>query len=349
MKKNKKIIFNLIFFLALIVLTFYILLKDQNLLEIFDLVLASKKTYILIAVFCMFIYLLLEGANMKRTLDVSGKSKVKLISTFKYALIGFFFSAITPAASGGQPMQIYYMHRDKISVANATLALLMNLCSFQIITISMSLISVIRYGSYLQGGMIALFAIGIVLNSTALALLLIGIFSKRLSKWLVNIVIKILRKLKIKNVDQKAEKLNSELQKYHGSSKYIKEHKKIIIKILVTTFIQIVFYYSIPYFVYRSVGFNQANIVQIIALQSILYATVSGIPLPGAVGISESGFLNIFKNVFSEETISGAMLLNRGVSFYLFVIVSGIVVIVNLFRAKNDDKEHIQKEDKEQC
>lgn len=340
MKKNKKIIFNFIFFILLIVLTFYILLKDQNLLEIFNLVLESKKVYILIAVFCMCIYLLLEAVNMRRTLKISGNKDIKLTSTVKYSLIGFFFSAITPAASGGQPMQIYYMYRDGVSVSNSTLALLMNLCSFQIITISMAIISVIFNAGYLEGGMILLFIIGIALNSTALAMLLIGIFSTRISKWCVNLVLKILKKLRIKNIDQKAEKLNAELLKYQGSSKYIKQHKKIIFKMLVTTLIQIFVYYCIPYWIYRAIGFNQVNIIKMVALQAILYATVSGIPLPGAVGVSESGFLNIFKSIFTTQTISGAMLLNRGVSFYLFVIISGIVVMVNLFNTKKVDKSN---------
>ena len=75
-----------------------------------------------------------------------------------------------------------------------------------------------------------------------------------------------------------------------------------------------------------------------IGLQAILYATVSGIPLPGAVGVSESGFMNIFKQIFTIETISGAMLINRGVSFYLFVIISGLVVVFNMFKSKKEDK-----------
>lgn len=338
MKKNKKLIFNLTFFIALIVLTFYILLKDQNILDIFNMMLNSDKTFILIAIFCMFVYLMLEGLNMLRTIRASGNTHIKLVNTLKYAFIGFFFSAITPAASGGQPMQIYYMHRDKISVAGSTLALLMNLCSFQIITITMAIISVIFYGQYLQGGMIALFVIGIALNSTALALLLIGIFSKKLSKWFVNLSVKILKKLKVKNAEEKIEKLNSELNKYHDTSKYIKQNKKMMVKMLVTTLVQIIVYYSIPYWVYRALGFNAENIIKMISLQAILYATVSGIPLPGAVGISESGFMNIFKTIFTEETIGGAMLINRGVSFYLFVIVSAVVSVVNLFKRKKEDK-----------
>ena len=343
MKKNRKIIFNLIFFIVLIILTFSILLKDQNILEIFTLMLDANKAYILIAIVCMMLYLALEGVNLKRTLDISSNQKIKFRSAFKYALIGFFFSAITPAASGGQPMQILYMHRDKLPVSSSTLALLMNLCSFQVITISMALVSLIFYRSYLDGVMTAMFIIGILLNSTALALLLIGIFSERLPKWFAKVTVKLLRKLKVKNIEQKEEKIMNELTKYHGSSKYIKEHKKIIYKILITTLVQIIIYNTIPYWVYRSLGFNEASIIQMIALQSILYATVSGIPLPGAVGVSESGFLSIFKTIFINGTISGAMLINRGISFYLYVIISGIVVIVNLFKTKKED--NMTKED----
>lgn len=345
MKKTKKFILNFIFFIMLIILTFSIILKDQNILDIFYLMLDSKKGYIIIAILCMLVYLLLEAVNMQRTLKVTG-NKTKFLSTVKYSFIGFFFSAITPAASGGQPMQIYYMHRDKISVADSTLALLMNLCSFQIITISSALISLVFFGSYLQGGMIGLFVIGILLNLSALAILLIGIFSQKLSKWLVNLLIKFLKKFKFRNANQIEEKLNNELLKYHGSSKYIKEHKKIIFKMLITTFSQIAIYYSIPYWIYRSVGFNEVSIIKIIALQSILYATVSGIPLPGAVGVSESGFLNIFKTIFTPEKVSGAMLLNRGVSFYLFAIISGIVVIINMFKTKKEDKNIVVSKEK---
>ena len=342
MKKNKKFIINFILFILLIFLTFYILLKDQDFFEIYNLVIASDKKFILIAIICMFIYLLFEAINLRRTLKAAG-DKIKIISALKYAYIGFFYSAITPAATGGQPMQIYYMHKDKISVANATLSLLMNLFSFQIITISMAIVSLVFLGGYLQGGMIALFIVGISLNSSALALLMIGIFWPKVSKALINFVVKIMRKLKLKNIEQKEEKLNRELDKYQGSAAYIRDNKKIIVKILLTTFAQVLFYYSIPYWIYRSLGFSEASIIKAIGLQALLYATVSGIPLPGAVGVSESGFINIFKNIFTEGTISGAMLLNRGVSFYLFVFISAIVSMIGLFKRRKDN-ENIEEE-----
>ena len=241
MEKSKKMIKNLLLFILLIALTFYIILKDQDVGNIFNIIKTVDLKFVLIAIIFMAVYLILESVNLGRTLKALGE-KSNIFKNFKYALIGFFFSAITPAASGGQPMQIYYMHKDKISVANSTLALLVNLCSFQIITLTFAFISVFLNTSHLNSGLVCFFIIGVSLNMSALALLLIGIFSKKLSAALIRFAEKILKKLKIKNLENKVEKLESELTKYHGSAKYFKEHRILMLKTLVTTFIQVLFY-----------------------------------------------------------------------------------------------------------
>ena len=69
-------------------------------------------------------------------------------------------------------------------------------------------------------------------------------------------------------------------------------------------------------------------------MQSVLYTTVSSLPLPGAIGISETVFLSIFKPAFGDA-LNGAMLLSRGITFYLYVIISLLVVIINAVKMKN--------------
>ena len=333
MKKTKRMITNLIIFILLIILTFYIILKDQNITEIFSILGNVKKQYILIAVICMCIYITCESINIGRTLK-NLNEKTTFWQNIKYALIGFFFSSITPGASGGQPMQIYYMYKDKISIANSTLALLINLSSMQIVTISIALVSVIFNHKYLNSTLTVFFILGIILNASALALLLIGIFSKKLSKKLVDFAIKIMKKLKIRNIEDKQMKLEYEMTKYQDNSDYIKNNKIMILKILLTTYIQFISFYSVSYWVYCSFGLNEYNFIEIITIQSILYATVSGIPSPGAVGVTEGGFIEIFKTIIPQGMINGAMLLNRGISFYLLVIISGIITAINILKSK---------------
>lgn len=338
MIKGKKILRNIMLFLILMVLTFYIILKDQDVSKIFTLLANVNKRFILIAILCMCIYIICDAINIGRSLKAL-KEKSTFIKNIKYSLIGFFFSSITPAATGGQPMQVYYMYKDKITVANSTLSLLINLTCVQIVTISMAFFSMIFNYKHLNGVLIGLFILGITLNLSALALLLISIFSKRMTNVIINFTIKMLKFFRVKNIERKKEKIENELSKYQNSANYIKDNKMVILKNLMTTYIQFIAFYSISYWIYCSFGLSQYSILKILTMQSVLYATVSGIPSPGAVGVSEGGYMAIFASIFPENLLDGAMLLTRGVSFYLFVAISALVVIINALRERKQEIE----------
>lgn len=241
-------------------------------------------------------------------------------------------------------MEIYYMSRDGVNVANSTLALLINLTSMQIATISIGLISVIFNYEYMNTALIIFFVIGILLNSSALALLLISICSKRATNGIIKFAIKVMKFFKIKNMDQKQEWMNNELLKYQKNADYIKTHKLLIFKTLITTYIQFLIYYSVPYWIYRSFGYGTSNIFEVLSMQAVLFATVSGIPSPGAVGVSEGGFIELFKKFYPKNQISSSMLLCRGVNFYLFVLISCIVVIISSLEDKKNIKNQVKDE-----
>ncbi len=346
-KKSKKIYINLLIFILLIIFTFSLVLKDQDVTEILKISATVKKQYILIAMLAMGVFIACESINIGRILKELGE-KSKFISNVRYTLIGFFFSAITPAASGGQPMEIYYMHKDNISVAHSTLALLMQLCSIQIVTITVGIISAVLHFEVLKSGLIYLLILGIILNSSALMLLIIAIYSKKLSEGLIKFVVNILKFFRIRNIEKKQEKLEKELESYQTSAKYIKEHRILMLKTVLTTTVQMLAYYTVPYWIYLAFGLNNSNIFDILTLQAVLYATVSGIPSPGSVGVSEGGFLGIFRNAFPETVISSAMLLSRGVNFYLLILISAIVVVISTFRDRKEEKENVVEENKDE-
>ena len=302
MKKQTKLVMNFSVFILLIVLTLYILLKDQNLLEVFDIIKSAKIGFVMLGILCVAIYVICEAINISRTLNALGE-KSTFINNIKYALIGFFFSAITPAASGGQPMQIYYMHRNHISVANSTLALLINLTSMQIVTIGLALFSIIVNYQYM--------------NKTLI----------------------ILKLFRIRNIENKKKKLEDTLAKYQNSADYIKNNKRLIFRTILTTLVQYIAYYSVTYCTYRALGFAEHNIIEIVTMQAVLYGTVSGIPSPGAVGVTEGAFIEIFRNIYPQNMIKSAVLLNRGINFYLLNIVCGTVTIINQLGSKDDIKQ----------
>ena len=327
--KMKKNIRNISIFLLLIYLTFYFIFKGQNFNEILDLIGKVDIKFIIIAVLLMCIYIACDGFNIRKVLR-NLNEKTTIWKCIKYSLIGFFFSAITPAASGGQPMQIYYMRKENIKIENSTLTFLINLSCMQVVTISLALFNMIFNYKYMKLPMVLLFILGIVLNLSALIFLLISIFSRRVSKGLINFLVKIMKFFRIKKIDEKKEKLEIGLQKYQKNAKEIRSCKPVILKVLVRTYIQYISLFSVTYFVYRALGFNEYNIFNLVAIQSVLYGTVSGIPLPGSVGASESAYLSLFEHVYRDKNIlETAMLVDRVITFYLLVAVCLVVVVIN--------------------
>ena len=345
MKNTKRMIRNIILFVLLIIITFSVIFNQRDITEIWKALSSVKLQFIIIAVVFMCFYFVCDAINIGRLFKALGEES-KFMQNVKYSLIGFFFSSVTPAASGGQPMQIYYMHKDGKTVANSTLTLLIELTCIQIVTISLAFVSLFFNYQYLNTAMRWCFVIGVGLNSSALALLLISIYSRRLSKWIINFAIKVLRFFKVKNIDQKKEKCEAELARYHDSAIYARNNRPLMLKTLFTTYIQFIIYYSISYWVYLSLGLSEHSILKLITMQSILYATVSGIPSPGAVGVSEGGYIAIFSNIYADNVVNSAMLVNRGINFYLFVLISCVIVSIYTIKDKKEEKANITVEEK---
>ena len=347
-KLNKKYILkmirNIIIFILLIIFTFWFLFKGKDINELISVVRSSNKIYIIISIFLAFCFYLIESINIRRILIALKEKKFSIIRAFKYTSIGAFFSAITPAAVGGQPVEIYYMSKEGVEPHNGTLALLIQLCGFQISTIALSLICAILNPHLLNGKIIWFYILGITINGIILTFMLLGLFSHTAIRTIIDFIAKIMKLLKVKKADTKIKKIEKAFNKYTTSASLIKNNKKIFIYGILRVFVQILVFHSIPFFIYKSFGLNGFNFFEIFSTQAVLYTTTSGIPLPGAIGASESFFLNLYGKIFGPTLLGGAMLLYRFSSFYLFIFIFMIIVIISFITIKNTNKHKTKKE-----
>lgn len=339
MKDKKKLLMNFIFFSLLFMGTYYIIFKDQDIYSLIDNLKHVNLVYIFIGFLLMLCFYLLEAINVKNILKSFGE-KITLKQTFNSTLIGAFFSAITPASSGGQPMQVYYLSKkDGVKVSHSTLALLIHLLGHQFSIVSIGIICAVLNPIIFETKLMYLFIIGTLFNLIVLLLYFVLIFSNRITNKLVNLARKIIKFLKLKNYKEIDKKINDELKLFHESSKYIKDHKKEFFKAIFVAVLQVLANYSVAYFIYRSFGLNEFSILYVISLQAILFCTVSCIPLPGSVGISETVFLLIYAYIYPNMLLHNALLLHRGVSFYLFVLINLIVVLINSIKISKKDSQ----------
>ncbi len=330
MEKKKGHFNYIIFLLSIMGITFYILLKDQNLKALFNIIKNLKPMMIILGLLSGFSFICCEALVLRTLLAIFGE-RPPFLQTLKYSIVGFYFSSITPSASGGQPMQIYYMNKDNIDISHSSLAILVTVTIYEIMMVFYALVSLLLNFNFITDKMHSIYPLlifGFVLNIILIGFMLMAIFSDSLIFKIVNFFIKVLNKLKIiKDMDKTEKYMIREINEYKSGAVLIRQNIKAISKVFLITFIQLTATYSVPFFVYKAFGLNETSFWKIIALQSILNISVSFIPLPGAVGASEGAFMIVFKSLFPIGLLTSAMLVTRGISFYTLLFFSSIFII----------------------
>ncbi len=123
MSSKKKNILNVIFLMLVFGLTIYGIFHGQDLGQVLSYIKKCDVRYWLVAIVFVIFFVESESVIIYYMMRNVGQ-KVNFLHCILYSFVGFFFSCITPSATGGQPAQIYYMKKDKISIPMATVILM---------------------------------------------------------------------------------------------------------------------------------------------------------------------------------------------------------------------------------
>lgn len=332
MKSGKKYIFD-IFLLALIFfLTYRLMFADQNIFEIIANLFNASGKWIFAGAVLAVIYVCCEGFVIRYMLYIL-KQKSSVFSCLKYAFIGFFFSYITPSASGGQPAQMYYMSKDGINAGFSALIMLLITIAYKSILMMIGAVFFIFKYDFLKvhtNQIYYLMILGVFLNSAFIALLVLMLRKpKFMRKTGLNIVNFFCKKglINSEKSEKYKEKINAVCNNYSVGAEYIKKHPKPVFIVFLITAAERIFLLSVTWTIYRSLGLYDSSFSDIIAIQSMIGISVEMLPLPGAAGITESCFVLVFKNIFTDDLVRSALLASRGLSFYLILIIGALVTL----------------------
>lgn len=138
LKINKKVVLEAVFLLGIIALTLYSIFHEQDPAAIWDCLRGADIRYLIGSIFLVLAFVLGESVILWWLFRTSGQ-KAKASHCCLYSFVGFFFSAITPSASGGQPMQLYFMKKDKLPLSVSTLILLIVTITYKMVLVILGL------------------------------------------------------------------------------------------------------------------------------------------------------------------------------------------------------------------
>lgn len=342
-KKILKYALNIGLILVITLFTLNLIFKDQELSEIISDLRSADPLWITIGAAAAVLFVSGESSiihYMLRVLD----QKTSFLRCLKYSFIGFFFSYITPSSTGGQPMQMYHMKKDKIKIGYSTLIMLLITIAYKSVLVLLALgFLIFNFDTVAlyAGDMKWLIVLGFTLNLSFIILLLLvflkPIWARALGIKTVDLLTK-LHIMKRRNKEKYTEKLIRICDTYAMGADYIKKNLWVVFNVFVMTALQRICLFSITWIIYKAYGMSGTSYIDILTIQIMIAVAVEMLPLPGAAGITEGCFLLAFTEIFTLERVKPALLISRGLNFYLILFIGAIVSfaahILNLKRDK---------------
>ncbi len=339
-ENKKKCIITLFIFLSLLGLTIYTVTKDLDFATIAPLMKEVNLLYLFLGIGVMLGFIACEACNIKIILG-SLSQKIPFGRCLKYSFVGFYFSSITPSASGGQPAQVYYMKRDDIPLSLSSLTLLSILMVYQGVILLFSAFMFLWKAPFILGqaaAIVPLLLFGVIMN-VAMFCFMIAIFvaAPKVSRFLIWCGRLFAKVHLVKDLAAFENTVAKQIAEYQGGAAYLRQHPLVLTKVALMTILQLICLFMVPYLIYRSLHFQSFGFWDFIAIQAMLTISVDFLPLPGGVGASENVFLVLYRIFYPAQLLLPAMLLSRGVSFYAILLLSGaITMFISLHRRKKE-------------
>ncbi len=326
MKKNT--IRNTLILLIIAAIVTYFVMKDDYQSIVDNLILANKWL-ILLCIIIVFLYWFLRALSLYIIVK-RYKKRIRFKVIMLQTLITQFFNGVTPFATGGEPMQVYMLTKSGVKVANATNIIIQEFIMYQIALIFMGILALglnfkfnVCSVSPVLGNLIVL---GFIINIIIGLVLLFVSFSKKFSKFIVNICLKIGIKIKlIKDVEKTTESWNEKLEDYNESGTMLKNNKSLFFTCVLINFLSLLIFYLIPFFIFMSMGYN-VGIIEVIVSSAFILIIGNFVPIPGGSGGIEFGFLEFFKVFLPQGPLKSALIIWRGITYYLGIIIGGVAL-----------------------
>lgn len=312
-----------------------ILVCNGELGLIFGALSSLKIQWVWAAIGCIIAYLLLRMAQLKYYLSRRGK-KISWLQAAAVTGAGQFYSAITPSASGGQPMQVLYLHRLGVPVSTATACISVKFLGFQssylLLGGVMALVSHEMLAQQLNG-FLWLVALGYVVNSALIAAVLLTIPKTKVLDRMIQGIIRLGGKLRlIKNGEAAFSGFQSMLKDYRDALMQLIRSPLDALVMFGLSLAQVTAFMCVAVCIYRAFGMQGVPETEVFAIQLMLFIAAAFVPLPGAAGAQEGGFCAFFAGIFPDTRLIPAMLCWRFFSYYLLLLLGLLMLLPAKFR-----------------
>lgn len=333
--KKTNIVRNLLFVFISLALVLFVVFRLNDIEEIFEAVKKANLWLLGLAILLVLLHML--TTNFALHFITTGLGiKFQLVDSMAIGSAEYFFNAITPFSSGGQPFQAYFYMKKGVSGDDAMAILMSNFIIYQVIMTSLSTIGLIIYYQDIKtvlDNYMYLILIGYILNMSILGILIsistIPSVSK-LMAWLFRTIGKI--KFLAKSMTKLEHKTFTFVKNFQISMGLLFKRKRVLIGSSLLRLTGLLLLNAVPFVIFHALGVNlsASDLVFVIAMTLFASTFMLWVPTPGASGGTEWAFTVIFSTLVTGTTavLITAMLLWRFVTYYFGMLVGFTAYVI---------------------
>lgn len=306
-------------------------LRGVNLHQVSHDILNLNVGWLLVALLCIILYLGFEAVATKVLVESNG-DRLSWKDAIRIPLIEQLFNGLTPFSSGGQPAQLVALMQSGIEGGRASSVLLMKFVVFQSMVVLNFIFSLLIGFQYLEDKIkfLSWFVLfGFLIHLAVIIGLLMIMYWHNFTKKMFDLIfIPIKRFTKPERYLRWKTSTDAKVDTFYLESVRMKSQWRLLAKVALLTFLQLLFYYLIPYFILLALGKTHVHLIMVTCLHVLIFMVISLFPIPGGAGGAEYGFSVIFAQfVGNSSKLVLAMIIWRLLTYY-FGMFAGMFATV---------------------
>ena len=330
---RKRFIWTLIFLLiaALSIWAVTQQAKDFSLRDFFEYLSQNDPVWLSCAGVSMLAYIFFD-AWMIGCLLKDFSYRRSFPNCLSYAASDLYFSAITPSATGGQPMEAYFMFLDGVPGPISTAVVMAYLFFYTMSIVVIGFASLIFmpgvFMSFTPLGR-AFIIVGAVIQTSLTVMYGLILWKKKMLYGICSWGLRVAAKLHfIRNLEEKQQKLSKAMDQYTEATKLLKGRNKLLVKTFLLNMAHRISQIMVTVFCFLAGGGAWQNAPKIFAIHSNVVIGACCIPIPGSMGITDFLMLDGFESLMSEQQAANLELISRTMSFYSCIFLCGMIVLI---------------------
>lgn len=329
--KNKGSVYYFIYFLVFItlsVLSLYFIYKIFGANSNFAIFKSYSLSIFLSLFLLLLIYFIFDGLRLYYALQTLN-TEVYFKDIVKLVFINLFISNVTPFATGGGFVQIYFLNKKGISLGDATAATTIRTVlatMFFFISTPLIILTEEKFAQIFPQQTVLFYII--LFSLLYFSFFYIVIFKNRFLKKLVYNFLHFLKdKGTISNDKFRTlcQNLFEEIDIFSDNLNYfLKGDKKDILLTIISTFLFLLAEFSFSVILIRGLGYS-VSVLSILFMQVIVVFSMYFAPTPGATGVAEGSYSLLFARFVNAGDIVPLIFAWRFLTKYIGMLIGMIL------------------------